>query len=92
MIAIEKTIKKEEIFSTDIDGSRNVTISAYEHKVKRFIQISTTAVYGIDYENPTYENHELKGVGPYGIAKIEAEGANEAKTQFLAQSRHSFLA
>lgn len=65
--------KKEEIFSTDIDGSKNVTISAYEHKVKRFIQISTTAVYGIDYENPTYENHELKGVGPYGIAKIEAE-------------------
>lgn len=65
--------KKEDIFSTDIDGSRNVIISAYEHKVKRFIQISSTAVYGIPDHHPLYETDKLDGVGPYGIAKIEAE-------------------
>ena len=65
--------KKEDIFSTDIDGSRNVVESAYEHKVKRFIQISTTAVYGIPDHHPLYETDKLDGVGPYGVAKIEAE-------------------
>ena len=65
--------KKEDIFSTDIDGSRNVVQSAYEHKVKRLIQLSTTAVYGIPDHHPLYENDKLDGVGPYGIAKIEAE-------------------
>ena len=65
--------KKEDIFSTDIDGSRNVVVSAYEHKVKRFIQISSTAVYGIPDHHPLTEDDKLDGVGPYGIAKIEAE-------------------
>ena len=65
--------KKEDIFSTDLDGSRNVVKSAYENKVKRFIQISTTAVYGIPDHHPLYEDDKLDGVGPYGIAKIEAE-------------------
>ena len=65
--------KKEDIFSTDIDGSRNVVESAYEHKVKRFIQISTTAVYGIPDHHPLVEDDKMDGVGPYGVAKIEAE-------------------
>ena len=65
--------KKEDIFSTDIDGSKNVVQSAYEHKVKRFIQISSTAVYGIPDHHPLVEDDKLDGVGPYGIAKIEAE-------------------
>ncbi len=65
--------KKEDIFSTDIDGSRNVVQSAHEHKVKRFIQISSTAVYGIPDHHPLYEDDKLDGVGPYGVAKIEAE-------------------
>lgn len=65
--------KKKDIFSTDIDGSRNVTVSAYEHKVKRYIQISSTAVYGIPDHHPLKEDDKLDGVGPYGVAKIEAE-------------------
>jgi nucleoside-diphosphate-sugar epimerase len=65
--------KKEDIFSTDIDGSRNVIDSASEHKVERFIHISSTAVYGVPDHHPLYEDDELVGVGPYGIAKIEAE-------------------
>lgn len=65
--------KKEEIFSTDIDGSRNVVTSAYKHKIKRFIQISSTAVYGIPDHHPLLETDKLDGVGPYGVAKIEAE-------------------
>lgn len=64
---------KEEIFTTDIDGSRNVMQVAMELGIKRAIQISSTAVYGIPDHHPLYETDRLIGVGPYGIAKVEAE-------------------
>lgn len=65
--------KKEDIFSTDIDGSRNVLEAAYKHKVDRFIHISSTAVYGIPDHHPLYEDDTLIGVGPYGISKVKTE-------------------
>jgi nucleoside-diphosphate-sugar epimerase len=64
---------KEEIFSTDIDGTRNVCDSAYQHKVTRLIHISSTAVYGIPDHHPLYETDPVEGVGPYGYAKVTAE-------------------
>lgn len=65
--------KPEEIYSTDIEGSRTVMQSALEHKVERAVHISSTAVYGIPDHHPLYENDKLDGVGPYGEAKVEAE-------------------
>ncbi len=65
--------KKEEIFSSDIEGTRNIIDSAFKNKVKRVIHISSTAVYGIPDHHPLYENDKLDGVGHYGVAKIEAE-------------------
>jgi len=65
--------KKEDIFSTDIEGTRTVLESSYQNKVARVIQISSTAVYGIPDHHPLYENDRLEGVGPYGEAKIKAE-------------------
>ncbi|MCX7875427.1 MAG: NAD(P)-dependent oxidoreductase [Melioribacteraceae bacterium] len=65
--------KKEDIFSTDIDGTRNLLEEAKKKNVKRFIHISSTAVYGIPDHHPIYEDDKLDGVGYYGHAKIEAE-------------------
>ncbi|MDW8145285.1 MAG: NAD-dependent epimerase/dehydratase family protein [Roseiflexaceae bacterium] len=65
--------KKEDIFSTDLDGTRNVLQSAFEHGVERVIHISSTAVYGIPDHHPIYEDDPLRGVGPYGEAKVKAE-------------------
>lgn len=65
--------KPEDIYSTDIEGTRTVLESALAHGVQRFIHISSTAVYGIPDHHPLYETDKLDGVGPYGIAKIEAE-------------------
>ncbi len=62
-----------DIFSTDIDGTRNVMESAFQHGVERAIQISSTAVYGVPDHHPLYETDRLIGVGPYGRAKIQAE-------------------
>jgi nucleoside-diphosphate-sugar epimerase len=65
--------KPEDIFSTDIDGTRNVLQSAFEHQVERFIHVSSTAVYGIPDHHPLLEDDRLDGVGPYGEAKVRAE-------------------
>jgi Nucleoside-diphosphate-sugar epimerases len=65
--------RKEDIFSTDLDGTRNVLQSAFEHGVDRVIHISSTAVYGIPDHHPLYEDDPLHGVGPYGEAKVKAE-------------------
>ncbi len=62
-----------DIFSTDIDGTRNVIDSAFEHGAERFIHISSTAVYGVPDHHPLYETDPVVGVGPYGKAKIAAE-------------------
>ena len=64
----------EDIYTTDIDGSRNVLQAAYEEGVERMIHISSTAVYGIPDHHPLFENDQLQGVGPYGEAKVQAEG------------------
>lgn len=63
----------QDIFTTDIDGTRNVVDSAFRHGVNRVIHVSSTAVYGIPDHHPLYEDDTLDGVGPYGVAKIKAE-------------------
>jgi nucleoside-diphosphate-sugar epimerase len=65
--------KEADIYSTDIDGTKNVIDSAFQHSVERFIHISSTAVYGIPDHHPLLEDDKLDGVGPYGICKIKAE-------------------
>jgi nucleoside-diphosphate-sugar epimerase len=64
---------KEDIYSTDIVGTRNVIEAAAENAVQRLIHISSTAVYGIPDHHPLLETDKLIGVGPYGEAKIAAE-------------------
>ncbi|WP_322506441.1 NAD-dependent epimerase/dehydratase family protein [Anaerolinea sp.] len=63
----------EEIYTTDVVGTRILLEEAHAMGVKRFIHISSTAVYGVPDHHPLYEDDPLIGVGPYGKAKIEAE-------------------
>lgn len=64
---------ERDIFSTDVDGTRNVLEAALARGVRRFVHISSTAVYGIPDHHPLREDDALSGVGPYGKAKIQAE-------------------
>jgi nucleoside-diphosphate-sugar epimerase len=66
--------KSEDILSTTIEGTRNVLEAALQVGVKRVVFISSTAVYTIPQPHPIYEDSKLAGIGPYGTAKIEAEG------------------
>lgn len=63
----------EEIYSTEVEGTRIVLQQALEYGIKRFIHISTTAVYGVPDHHPLFETDPVSGVGPYGKAKIQAE-------------------
>jgi nucleoside-diphosphate-sugar epimerase len=65
--------KKEDIYSTDIEGTRTVLDSAHAHGVRRAVHVSSTAVYGIPDHHPLLEDDPMHGVGPYGEAKVEAE-------------------
>ena len=57
----------------DPDTAKRVAAAAADKGIKRFIHISSTAVYGVPDHHPLREEDRLIGVGPYGEAKIEAE-------------------
>lgn len=63
----------EEIYSTEVDGTRVLLEEVSRRGIGRFIHISSTAVYGIPHHHPICEHDKLDGVGPYGKAKILAE-------------------
>lgn len=65
--------KPEDIYSTDIDGTRTMLEESQRAGIRRFIHVSSTAVYGIPDHHPLLESDPMHGVGPYGEAKVAAE-------------------
>lgn len=65
--------KRRDIYTTNVDGTKNVLELAKKHKVKRVIFISSTAVYGVPKKHPIIETDPRVGVGAYGESKILAE-------------------
>lgn len=63
----------QDIYTTDVEGTRTILDAALRHGVERAVHVSSTAVYGIPDHHPLYETDKLEGVGPYGQAKIQAE-------------------
>ncbi|MEN9407221.1 MAG: hypothetical protein RLZZ455_437 [Candidatus Parcubacteria bacterium] len=70
-LPIQRT--REAIYSTNIDGTRNVLEAALENKVKRLVFISSTAVYGVPKHLPETETAPIDPIGYYGASKIEGE-------------------
>ena len=67
----------EDIYTTDVAGTRILLEQAVAYGVKRFIHISSTAVYGVPDHHPLYETDPVDGVGAYGEAKVQAEAVCE---------------
>ena len=42
----------EDIYTTDVEGTRNVLEAARRHGVERMVHVSSTAVYGIPHHHP----------------------------------------
>ncbi len=64
---------RKVIRKTDYEGACRTLEAARQNGIKRFIYISTTAVYGIPEVHPIPEDHPPDPVGPYGRAKYRAE-------------------
>lgn len=56
-----------------MEGTRLVLEAAASACVKRFVYIGSTAIYGMPKVHPLYETSALDPMGPYGIAKAQAE-------------------
>ena len=65
--------KREEILTTNIQGTENVLSACRQVGVARVVHISSTAVYGVPEKHPIEESDPMVGVGAYGESKIEAE-------------------
>ncbi|MCH7878382.1 MAG: NAD(P)-dependent oxidoreductase [candidate division Zixibacteria bacterium] len=65
--------KKKEIYSTNVEGVKNILEIARDQGVERVVFISSTAVYGVPDKHPLVEEDEMVGVGAYGETKIIGE-------------------
>lgn len=61
------------IHGVNVDGTRNLLDAAVRHRVKSFVFVSSTAVYGLHKEHPITEENRMIPVGPYGESKVTAE-------------------
>ena len=71
--ALPILVFRRAIRSVNVDGTAVVCAAAREAGVRRLVQISSTAVYGIPERHAIDEHDPLIGVGHYGESKIDAE-------------------
>ena len=71
--ALPIQVTREAIWSANVEGTATTMASALEAGVRRAIDISSTAVYGVPAKHPISEDDPLIGVGHYGESKIAAE-------------------
>ena len=64
---------RDAIRSVNVDGTLTLLAAAAEAGVRRFVFVSSTAVYGVPKTHPISEDAPLEGVGSYGESKIDAE-------------------
>lgn len=67
-------LEKKQFYSINVIGTENLLKGLEEVMVpKRFVFISSVAVYGLEKGNDINEKYPLLAKDPYGLSKIEAE-------------------
>jgi len=59
--------------SVNVLGTLNVLKAAYENNVKRFVYVSSAAIYGNPVKLPIDEDHPKNPLSPYGLSKYTGE-------------------
>jgi len=71
-------IAPQSYVDVNVSGTLNMLEACRTHKVERFIQTSTSEVYGTAITTPITEEHPLQGQSPYAASKIAADMMVEA--------------
>jgi NAD dependent epimerase/dehydratase len=66
------------VFETNVMGTVNLAEAAREHRVRRFVLMSSSEVYGSALRVPIDEEHPLQAQSPYAASKIGGEKAVES--------------
>jgi len=72
-IGIQPFSDSKDIYSVNVEGTRSLLKASKEHSVKRFVHISSSAVYGIPEFSLLSEEYPFKGKGAHCESKILAE-------------------
>jgi NAD dependent epimerase/dehydratase len=74
LIAIPYSYTAPESFvETNVRGTLNVLEAARRAGVRRFVQVSTSEVYGTPETLPIRESHQLQAHSPYAASKVAAD-------------------
>jgi len=70
----QKVVEQNPILASDVmsNGLINLLEKSKQHKVKKFVYISSSMVYG-DFDTDVLESHPCKPQGQYGIMKLMGE-------------------
>lgn len=64
---------KNKLWSTNVEGNNNLIKCCLEFDIKKYIYISTSAIWVKNYKNPVDEREEYNPVENYGKSKVQAE-------------------
>ena len=64
---------KEKLWNTNVEGNKNLIKISSELNIKKYIFISTSAIWVKDYIKPVDESEEYHPIENYGKSKVKAE-------------------
>lgn len=74
LIAIPYSYRSPDSYiDTNVKGTLNLLTAAREQRLKRFVHVSTSEVYGTAQRVPMTEEHRLNAQSPYAASKIAAD-------------------
>ena len=78
----------QEFFEVNTNGTLNLILESIDHKkIKNFVHISTSEVYGSAKKSPMDENHPILPQSTYAVSKLAGE-----KAVFTMHKEHDFPA
>jgi UDP-glucose 4-epimerase len=74
LVSVEESIKRPDAYTeNNVLGTSKVLGASLDAGVKRFVYVSSAAVYGNPVKLPIREDHPLQPVSPYGWSKLGGE-------------------
>jgi len=74
LISVQESIEKPSLYMlVNAEGTKNLVLASNLVRVKRFVYISSAAVYGNPIFLPINEDHPTNPISPYGSSKLLGE-------------------